>query len=183
MKCPKCGADCVEGASFCSECGEPIAFAQAAKLEAGGSNAKSKVSARKKVLVGVLAVVMLVVIGFATGVIKVGPITSHPVKDYGNGYEITYKGLEIDKAANMVDITGKVKNTTGNNANITMLWRLMDADGNEVGTAVAEADSVDPGKTADFDGLCIPSDGSLWDDAGKVKSTVSTWQLLTCKVE
>ena len=176
MKCSKCGADCVEGASFCSECGEPIASAQAAKLEAGGSKPKSKVSARKRVLVGVLAVVMLVVIGFATGAIKVGPITSH-------GYEITYNGLKIDKTANMVDITGKVKNTTGNNADITMLWRLMDADGNEVGTAVAEVDSVDPGKTGDFDGLCIPSDGSLWDDAGKFKSTVSTWQLLTCKVE
>lgn len=182
MKCPKCGADVVEGASFCSECGEPIASAQAAKLEAGGTKAKSKVSARKRVLVGVLAVVMLVVIGFATGAIKVGPITSHPVKDFGNGYEITYNGLEIDKAANMVEITGKVKNTTGNNAHISMLWRLMDADGNEVGQAVAGVDDVDPGKTADFDGLCIPSGDSLWDDAGKFKSTVSTWQLLTCKV-
>lgn len=125
---------------------------------------------------------MLVVIGFATEAIKVGPITSHPVKDYGNGYEITYNGLKIDKAAKMVDITGKVKNTTGNNADITMLWRLMDADGNEVGTAVAGVDDVDPGKTADFDGLCISSDGALLDDAGKFKSTVSTWQLITCKV-
>ncbi len=166
MKCSKCGADVVEGALFCSECGEPIPSAQAAKLEAGGSKAKSKFSARKRVLVGLLAVVMLVVIGFATGAIKVGPITSHPVKDYGNGYEITYKGLEIDKAAKMVDITGKVKNTTGNNADITMLWRLMDADGNEVGQAVAGVDDVDPGKTADFDGLCISSDGALLDDAG-----------------
>lgn len=182
MKCSKCGADVVEGASFCSECGEPIASAQAAKLEAGGSKAKSKVSARKRVLVGVLAVVMLVVIGFATGAIKVGPITSHPVKDFGNGYEITYNGLEIDKATNMVEITGKVKNTTGNNAHISMLWRLMDADGNEVGQAVAGVDDVDPGKMADFDGLCIPSGGSLLDDADKFKSTVSTWQLLTCKV-
>lgn len=182
MKCSKCGVDVVEGASFCSECGEPIASAQAAKLEAGGSKAKSKFSARKRVLVGVLAVVMLVVIGFATGAIKVGPGTSHPVKDFGNGYEITYNGLEIDKAANMVEITGKVKNTTGNNAHISMLWRLMDADGNEVGQAVAGVDDVDPGKTADFDGLCIPSGGSLLDDADKFKSTVSTWQLLTCKV-
>lgn len=63
-----------------------------------------------------------------------------------------------------------------------MLWRLMDADGNEVGTAVARVDDVDPGKTADFDGLCIPNDGSIWDEDGKFKSTVSTWQLLTCKV-
>lgn len=183
MKCSKCGADCVEGASFCSECGEPITSAQAAELKTGGSKDKRKSSTRKRILIGILAVVMLVVIGFATGAIKVGLGTSHPVKDFGNGYEITYNGLKIDKAAKMVDITGKVKNTTGNNADITMLWRLMDADGNEVGTAVAEADSVDPGKTADFDGLCIPSDGSLWDDAGKFKSTVSTWQLLTCKVE
>lgn len=182
MKCSKCGADCVEGASFCSECGEPITSAQAAELKTGGSKDKRKSSTRKRILIGILAVVMLVVIGFATGAIKVGLGTSHPVKDFGNGYEITYNGLKIDKAAKMVDITGKVKNTTGNNADITMLWRLMDADGNEVGTAVAGVDDVDPGKTADFDGLCISSDGALLDDAGKFKSTVSTWQLLTCKV-
>lgn len=183
MKCSKCGADCVEGALFCSECGESIASAQAAKLEAGGSKAKSKVSARKKVLVGVLVVVMLVVIGFATGAIKVGPITSHPVKDYGNGYEITYKGLEIDKAAKMVDITGKVKNTTGNNANITMLWRLMDADGNDIGTAVGSADHVDPGKAAAFSALCILTDGSVLDDPNDTKSAISTWKLLACQIK
>lgn len=183
MKCSKCGGDCVEGASFCSECGEPIASAQSAKLEAGGSKAKSKVSIRKRVLIGILAVVMLVVIGFATGAIKVGPVTSHPYKDFGDGFEITYSGLKIDEGSKFVMIEGKVKNTTGNNADMTMLWSLKDADGNDIGTAVGSADHVDPGKAAAFSALCILTDGSVLDDPNDTKSAISTWKLLACQIK
>lgn len=52
---------------------------------------------------------MLVVIGFATGAIKVGPITGHLVKDYGNGYEITYNDLKIDKATKRLILPVKLR--------------------------------------------------------------------------
>lgn len=183
MKCSKCGADFVEGASFCSECGEPTTSAQAAELKTGGSKDKRKSSIRKRVLIGILAVVMLVVIGFATGAIKVGPVTSHPYKDFGDGFEITYSGLKIDEGSKFVMIEGKVKNTTGNNADITMLWSLKDAEGNDIGTAVGSADHVDSGKAAAFSALCILTDGSVLDDPNDTKSAISTWKLLACQIE
>lgn len=181
MKCSKCGTDLVEGASFCSECGELLAAAQAAPVVNG--KPKSRGSVKKKVLIGVAVVVVLLVIGFATGAIKVGPVTSHPYKDFGDGFEITYSGLKIDEGSKFVMIEGKVKNTTGNNADMTMLWSLKDADGNDIGTAVGSADHVDPGKAAAFSALCILTDGSVLDDPNDTKSAISTWKLLACQIK
>ena len=71
MYCTKCGSECLDGAAFCTECGAPIA--QDAAPEQGGVTervVRTKTSpAVIGVVIGLLAVVVIAVALFSSGII------------------------------------------------------------------------------------------------------------------
>ncbi len=171
MRCRKCGADVIAGASFCDNCGEPL---ETVKADAGGHASGFRKRSAYAIAAAILAIAA--VIAVATGLM---PLLSGHGRDVGEGYEITYKGISSDSSGLTAYLDGAAKNTTGGFADMDLLYNFHDADGEVIGIGVEKLEDVAPGESREFSVAIIPIDNRLsFDDPDGTKAKCKTWELI-----
>lgn len=73
--------------------------------------------------------------------------------DSGEGYEISNQ--RIEESDGLPVIAGTAKNTSGQTETLMIAWKLYDENGGEIGTALATAEDLADGSSADFEGLAL----------------------------
>ena len=170
MECSKCGAELVEGAPFCGNCG-------------ASSNA-SRVGKQTKKKARVAAVVVLAVVLGLGAIAGLMAVTDGGQKDIGDGYEITCRALQRGSETDYVFLKGAVKNTSGSYADISVMYEFLDADGNSIALAADELENIPAGESREFEILLVPlNDSSLFDDPNRLISLCKSRELVYCSVD
>lgn len=119
-----------------------------------------------KWVLAAVALILVVVVGLM--------FLNQGQSDIGDGYEVTNQKLVQEDSIGR--ITGTVKNTCGRTETLMMTWTLYDADGNEVGTAMAAVEDLPDQASEDFEAFLMVDDGKAAEDTPE-DSIVTSFKL------
>ena len=140
------------------------ATASSPQTESGSETALDKVDFKsRKAIVAIVAAIIVVAVVAAFVLLNQGKT------DTGDGYVLSNQKIETVDGSKTV--TGTIKNTCGREETFMITWTVFDADGNEIGSAMAAAGDLADGASTRVRGVYLPGDDyDVWSFDEKASS-------------